>query len=64
MKKSKTRRSALKRYKKTATNKFLRRKSFKGHLLQKKSSSRKRRLLGSVTVGTTETATVKKFFNK
>jgi large subunit ribosomal protein L35 len=64
MKKCKTRRSALKRYKKTATNKFLRRKSFKGHLLQKKTSSRKRRLLGSVTVGTTESSTVKKFFNK
>lgn len=64
MKKSKTRRSALKRYKKTATNKFLRRKSYKGHLLQKKSSSRKRRLLSSVTVKTTETSTVKKFFNK
>ncbi len=64
MKKCKTRRSALKRYKKTATNKFLRRKAFKGHLLQKKTSSRKRRLLGSVTVGTAESSTVKKFFNK
>jgi large subunit ribosomal protein L35 len=64
MQKSKTRRSALKRYKKTSTNKFLRRKSFKGHLLQKKSSSRKRRLVGSVTVSRTETNTVKKFFNQ
>lgn len=63
MNKCKTRRSALKRYKKTANNKFVRRKSFKGHLLQKKSSSRKRRLLGSVTVSNTESGIVKKFFN-
>nr|AOW70788.1 ribosomal protein L35 [Monodopsis sp. MarTras21] len=63
MNKSKTRKSAVKRYKKTATNNFIRRKAFKGHLLQKKSSSRKRRLLSSVTVGKTERSTVKKFFN-
>ena len=63
MKKSKTRKSAVKRYKKTATNNFIRRKAYKGHLLQKKSSSRKRRLSGSITVGNTERSTVKKFFN-
>lgn len=63
MNKSKTRKSAVKRYKKTATNNFIRRKAYKGHLLQKKSSSRKRRLSGSITVGNTERSTVKKFFN-
>lgn len=64
MNKIKTRRSAIKRYKITATKKFIRKKSFRAHLLQKKSSSRKRRLYSTITVGSTETSTVKKFFNK
>ena len=63
MNKSKTRKSAVKRYKKTATNNFLRRKAFKGHLREKKSSSRKRRLSASITIGNTERLIVKKFFN-
>mgnify|MGYP001376105361 FL=1 len=44
MPKIKTRRSVLKRYKKTGTGKFLRKKSGKSHLLTKKSSARKRKL--------------------
>ena len=36
--KLKTRSSAQKRYKKTGTGKFIRRKAFKGHILEKKSS--------------------------
>ena len=44
MPKIKTRRAVLKRYKKTGTGKFLRKKSCKSHLLQKKSSARKRKL--------------------
>mgnify|MGYP006145204907 CR=1 FL=1 len=44
MYKIKTRKAALKRYKKTATNKFLRRRGFKAHILTKKSSKRKRGL--------------------
>jgi large subunit ribosomal protein L35 len=63
MNKIKTRRSAVKRYKKTANNNYLRKKAYKGHLLQKKSSSRKRRLSGSITVGNTERSIVDKFFN-
>ena len=63
MNKSKTRRSAVKRYKKTANNNYIRKKAYKGHLLQKKSSSRKRRLCSSITVQNTERLTVKKFFN-
>lgn len=63
MNKLKTRKSAVKRYKKTGTNNFIRKKAFKGHLLQKKSSSRKRRLSSSITVRNTERLTVKKFFN-
>ena len=64
MNKIKTRRSAVKRYKLTGTKKVLRKKAFRAHLLQKKSSSRKGRLSSSVTVGATETLTVKKFFNQ
>ena len=44
MPKMKTHRSAAKRYKVTATGKITRRKAGIGHLLQHKSSSRKRRL--------------------
>ena len=64
MQKLKTRRAAVKRYKKTANDNYLRRRANKGHLLEKKSSSRKRKLCGHVTVGNTEKATVRKFFNK
>ncbi len=44
MPKMKTHRSAAKRYKVTATGKITRRKAGIGHLLQHKSSARKRRL--------------------
>ena len=44
MPKIKTRRAVLKRYKKTGTGKFLRKKSGKSHLLTKKSSALKRKL--------------------
>lgn len=63
MNKIKTRRSAIKRYKKTGNNNFLRKRAYKGHLLAKKSSSRKRRLSTGTTVGNTEKSIVKKFFN-
>ena len=42
--KLKTRSSAKKRYKKTGTGKFVRRKAFKGHILEKKSPKLKRNL--------------------
>ncbi len=44
MPKLKTKKSALKRFKKTANGKFIRKKAWKGHLLEKKSSKRKRSL--------------------
>lgn len=44
MPKLKTKKSVLKRFKKTVTGKFIRRKAFKGHLLGKKSAKRKRSL--------------------
>jgi large subunit ribosomal protein L35 len=42
--KLKTRSSAVKRYQKTKTGKILRRKAFRGHILEKKSQKRKRSL--------------------
>jgi large subunit ribosomal protein L35 len=42
--KLKTRRAAAKRYQKTKTGKILRRKAFRGHILEKKSPKRKRNL--------------------
>ena len=44
MPKIKTRKSALKRFRKTATGKFMRRQAFKGHLLEKKTAKRKAEL--------------------
>ena len=44
MGKLKTRHSAKKRFRKTVSGKFIRRRAFKGHLLEKKSSKRKRGL--------------------
>jgi|TARA_B110000046_G_scaffold174292_1_gene197864 large subunit ribosomal protein L35 len=42
--KLKTRSSAAKRYQKTKTGKILRRKAYRGHILEKKSQKRKRNL--------------------
>ena len=42
--KLKTRKSAAKRYQKTKTEKILRRKAYRGHILEKKSQKRKRNL--------------------
>ncbi len=44
MPKMKSNRGAAKRFKKTATGKFKRSRAYKGHLLTKKTSSRKRKL--------------------
>lgn len=44
MPKKKSHRGAKKRFKITSSGKLKRRKGFKGHLLEKKSSSRKRQL--------------------
>lgn len=44
MPKLKTRKSALKRYKITSNQNFLRRHAYKSHLLRKKSNNQKRKL--------------------
>ena len=48
MPKLKTRRAAAKRFRRTGSGKIARRKAFKSHLLQKKSTLRKSRLSKSV----------------
>ena len=50
MPKIKTRKSALKRFRKTPTGKCIRRKAFKGHLLEKKTSKRKKNLSRKMVV--------------
>lgn len=52
--KMKTKRSAAKRYKLTASGKLMRRKAFKSHLLTKKSEKRKRGLSGYAVVDDTD----------
>jgi large subunit ribosomal protein L35 len=44
MPKLKTRKSAKKRFRKTSTGKCIRRRAGKGHILEKKTSKRKRNL--------------------
>jgi large subunit ribosomal protein L35 len=54
MPKLKTHRGAAKRFKRTATGKFLRSKAFKQHILTSKSTSRKRKLRGTALVSKSE----------
>jgi large subunit ribosomal protein L35 len=48
--KLKTRKSAKKRFKKTVTGKYIRRRACKGHILEKKSTKRKRSLSRKMVV--------------
>lgn len=54
MPKMKTRKTAAKRFKFTATGKIMRQNTGKGHLMMKKCSSRKRRLNLESTVSSGE----------
>ncbi|GAB4376614.1 MAG: 50S ribosomal protein L35 [Elainellaceae cyanobacterium] len=50
MPKLKTRKAAAKRFSRSGSGKLMRRKAFKNHLLQHKSSVRKRRITGLALV--------------
>lgn len=50
MPKLKTCKSAKKRFRKTSTGKFIRRRACKGHILEKKTSKRKRNLSRKMVV--------------
>lgn len=56
----KTHRGAAKRYKKTASGKFKRAHAFKRHILNKKSSKRKRKLRKGAYIKSTEIKSVRK----
>ena len=55
MPKLKTHRGAAKRFKKTATGRFMRSKAFKQHILTSKTTKRKRSLRGTTTVSAVDT---------
>lgn len=57
--KLKTRSSAAKRYRKTCNDKFIRRKAFRGHILEKKSPTRKRNLRRTAVVTKGDSAAIK-----
>ena len=59
MYKLKTRKAALKRYKKTGSGNFLRRHAYKGHLLRKKSNTQKRRLSQTICVNVRDSRSIK-----
>ena len=60
MPKMKTKKTAAKRFKVTGTGKIMRRNTGKGHLMMKKSSSRRRRLSVESTVARGEIQKVRR----
>jgi large subunit ribosomal protein L35 len=64
MPKQKTHRGAAKRFKVTSTGKVLRRKPFRAHLLEKKSSRRTRRLGRSAEVTGADAAHVERLLGR
>jgi large subunit ribosomal protein L35 len=60
MPKLKTHRGAAKRFKKTASGKFMRSKAFKRHILTSKTRSRKRGLKGTVVTSKADTAQLRR----
>ena len=60
MPKLKIRKAAKKRYKLIAKKRFIRRKAFKGHLLEKKSPKQKRNLANSIVVTKADTKVIRK----
>ena len=59
MPKLKTRKAALKRYKKTGAGNFLRRHAYKGHLLMHKSKTQKRKLSKTICVTPSDSKPIK-----
>ena len=60
MPKLKTHRGAAKRFKRTASGKFIRSKAFKQHILTSKSSKRKRAMRGTAVVAKADSAKLAK----
>jgi large subunit ribosomal protein L35 len=64
MPKMKTHKGASKRFKVTGTGKVMRRRVGKNHLLEHKSSRRKRSLTGEVTIAPADTKRIKRLLGK
>ena len=60
MPKLKTHRGAAKRFKKTASGKFLRSKAFRRHILTSKPTDRKRAMRGTVVVSPADAPKLKR----
>ena len=60
MPKLKVRKAAKKRYKLIAGKRFIRRKAFKGHILEKKSPKQKRNLSKLIVVTKSDTKAIRK----
>jgi large subunit ribosomal protein L35 len=60
MPKLKTHRGAAKRIKQTASGKLMRRRAYHSHMLEKKSTKRKRRLRKSTEVAATDAKVVRR----
>jgi len=64
MPKMKTHRGAAKRFKATGTGKLRRRRAFRNHILEKKPSTRTRRLKDEVTLASGDEARIKRLLGK
>jgi large subunit ribosomal protein L35 len=64
MPKMKTHRGAAKRFKTTGTGKIRRRRAFRNHILEKKPSTRTRRLKDEVVLAPGDAARVKRLLGK
>ena len=64
MPKMKTHRGAAKRFKATGTGKLRRRRAFRNHILEKKPSTRTRRLKDEVTLAPGDEARIKRLLGK
>ena len=60
MTKLKVRKAAKKRYKQIGSKKFIRKKAFKGHILEKKSAKRKRNLTNSILVTPSDSRAIRR----
>lgn len=60
MSKLKVRKAAKKRYKQIGFKKFIRKKAFKGHILEKKSAKRKRNLSNSILVTPSDSKAIRR----
>ena len=64
MPKMKTHRGAAKRFSTTGSGKIRRRRAFRNHILEKKPSTRTRRLKGSVVVDPSDAPRIKRMLGK